>query len=156
MEKLERRKSASGSKSSKISVDRRSRTSSGSRKTSSKKTSTDFLLLDDLHKENINYAEEIVLIFYDCLLKGIVEEWKPIVEETLAVRETGEQDVKVKDFKELTTDDLTKSQVVAVKGSQVSLVKKRASSTLSAGKLTPRGKTILNRQIIVDMLCCCC
>lgn len=48
--------------------------------------------------------------------------------------ETGDGDVKVKDFKDLTAEDLTKLQVVAVKGSHVSLSKKRTSSTLSAAK----------------------
>lgn len=141
IEKIERKKPSSASKLSRTSLDRRSKTSSGSRKSASKKTSTDFVKPEDLPKEYINYADEIVLIFYDSLLKGIVDEWQPFAVEP-AKSDPGEEEVKMKDFKELTSEDLTKSQVVAVKGSQVSLTKKRGSSNLNCGKSSSRGKFI--------------
>lgn len=94
-----------------------------------------------------------MLIFYDSLLKGIVDEWQPIVVEPVK-SDPGDEEVKVKDFKELTSDDLTKSQVVAVKGSQVSLTKKRGSSSLNGGKSSSRGELRLLYDKFHERICC--
>lgn len=133
---MERKRSASVTKINKSpSLDRRSKTSSSGSRKSSKKTSTDFTKAGEiLPIEKINYGEEIVLLFYDSLLRGIVEEWRPITDE-ISVKNEDEEgaEVKVKDFKELTSEDLAKAQVVGVKGSQVSLSKRHTLSNLSLG-----------------------
>lgn len=147
-DKIERRKSAESPKTSKSqSTERRSRTSSGSRKSFSKKASTESAKSPILPVEKINYGEEVVLIFFDCLLKEIVDEWTPtpIVveqdEEVKAQTENPEEGVDVKDFKELTSEDLVKSQVIGVKGSQVSLTKKRTLSHLNVSQKSSKGKS---------------
>lgn len=140
IEKLERRRSADSAKLSKSqSLERRSRTSSGSRRVS-KKISTDGGKLDEPPPKRINYADEVVLIFYDFLLKRIVQKWNPTVEEIKTHKVKNEDDVQVKDFKELTAEDLESSHVVAAKASQVSLTKKqRTLSNLTTDKSLSRG-----------------
>lgn len=142
IEKTERRKSADIVKLSKSqSIDRRSRTSSGSRKSLSKKVSTECGKFENPPAEPINYAEEVVLIFYNFLLKGIVQEWHPTVEEIKKHEVKKEDDVKVKCFKDLTAEDLENSQVVAAKASQVSLTKKHYTmSNVATQKSLSRGK----------------
>lgn len=142
IEKIERRRSADSAKLSKSqSLERRSRTSSGSRRVS-KKISTDSGKLEEPSPKRINYADEVVLIFYDFLLKRIVQNWSPTVEEIKTHEVKNEDDVQVKDFKELTAEDLESSQVVAAKASQVSLTKKHRtmSNLLATDKSLSRGK----------------
>lgn len=131
-EKIGRRKSSESSKLLKSqSFDRRSRTSSGSRKSFSKKTLTEPGNLERPAAECVNYANEIVLIFYDSLLKSVVETWNVVAAETTDTEVKGTEDeIKVKDFKDITCEDLVNAEVVAVKASQVSLTKKRVGSFL--------------------------
>lgn len=127
---------------------------------SSPNTSTKLIATEPLDDFNINYPDEIVLVFYDSMLETIIENWEvsvsPDNEVTDAVNEQVDEKVSLKDFKELKGEDLVDAAVVAVKGSEVSLsrnksfLSKKSSKNLSTVDVKNIG-TYLRHVVIINL-----
>lgn len=96
----------------------------------------------------IRYPDEIVLIFYDSMLDNIVETWETIAPPSQDAVKQSEEEISVKNFKEIKNEDLIDAEVVAVDGSQLSLAKKppflkKTSSNVSTSDLKQMSISII-------------
>lgn len=123
---------------------KRSNTSKLSRASSASKQSSKKASLECTQPEEVvqgkplNYTEEIILIFYNSMLNVIVENW--VAKENIETVSGADTSVSVKDFKDVTAEDVKNAEVVSVSGSQVSLSKRSSRGT-------SRGECFLKTQI---------
>lgn len=78
--------------------------------------------------KKINLKEEIILVFFNSMLKEIVEEWYEIEPGGDKSSVPCESQICSKTFKEIEEEDLLQSNVVSISGSVVSLAKKESES----------------------------